>query len=130
MAIYTETNTAKAEKGTLNVSASVEFQAASEIGIDIIKTVDRPGDLYYHGDPITFKISIKRSTGINRAINQITLKDTFPSIVSFKATDVYRIEGTGGNISVIWPNLLITELVLNDGNPVNTIEVRGIIDLP
>lgn len=128
MSIITVSNTAVVQQGSNQLpSNTVTFQAANEIGILITKTINRPGELYYEGDTIVFTVTITRATGVTGAINQITITDDIPSVVSFTQAGVQQTIGTGGNISVSGQTVTVSGLVLNNGNPTNTIVVTGII---
>ena len=130
MSIITVSNTAVVQQGSNQLpSNTVTFQPANEIGILITKTINRPGELYYEGDTIVFTVTITRAAGITGAINQITITDDIPSVVSFTQAGVQQTIGTGGNISVSGQTVTVSGLVLNNGNPTNTIVVTGIIHI-
>lgn len=135
MAIITESNIATVERGSgataQKVSSEpVSFQAANELGIIITKTIDKVGEVYFQGEKIIFTITMTRVAGMSGAINQITLTDEVPGVVKFTKDNVQQTVGTGGNISVSGQKLTVTGLVLNNGNPTNTIVITGTIDIP
>ena len=134
MAITTASNIATATRGSgataQQVSSEpVSFQAANELGIIITKTIDKAGEVYFQGEKIIFTITMTRVAGMSGAINQITLTDDVPAVVKFTKDNVQQTVGTGGNISVSGQKLTVTGLVLNNGNPTNTIVITGTIDI-
>jgi len=72
-----------------------------------------------------------RTPGVTKAINQITLTDTFPNIVSYTSGDVVQTTpGPVGIINVTGQTLTVTNLVLNNPYPIITIVVTGTIVIP
>ena len=134
MAVITASNIAIAKRGSGATaqkvsSVPVSFQAANELGIIITKTIDKTGEVYFQGETITFTITMTRVAGMSGAINQITLTDEVPAVVKFTKDNVQQTVGTGGNISVSGQTLTVDGLVLNNGNPTNTIIIKGTINV-
>lgn len=122
------------------ISKVVTFAASNAAEIAVTQTLNKNATLgniplYYNDEEITFTITLNRSAdGITNKIEikDITLEDTFASIVNYKLTDVSVTTGTGGTPSLDSTNsqkLIITGLNLSEANPTITYTIKGKITI-
>ena len=118
-------NTGTASIGSMTQSTTISFEAEQSLPIEIKKSVNKPDEIYFEGDSIVFTVDLTRTT--LKTVKNITLTDTIPSIVTFDPKSGITIDGFHGPVHFDSDNrvLTITDIVLNDDNPVTTVTISG-----
>lgn len=126
MADYTSTVTAAV--GTVEKTASVTFEAEQVLPVEINKTIDKPDEVYFEGNTITFTVTLNKTTPYT--ISNLTFTDTIPEVVSFDPSTGITIDGPHGPITFDADRRLlsINEIILNSDKPTVTITITGTID--
>lgn len=125
MAEYT--NSAIAAVGNATQTATVTFEADQVLPITLVKNVNKPGEIYFEGESIVLTIDLARTTPKN--ISNITLTDTIPTIITFNPDTGVIINGSHGSVDFDSNTrvLTISNLSLNDNNPISTVTISGTI---
>lgn len=118
-------NTGTASIGSTTQTTTISFEAEQSLPIEIKKSVNKPDEVYFEGDSIVFTVDLTRTT--SKTIKNITLTDTIPSIVTFDPSSGITVNGFHGPIHFDTDSrvLTITDIVLNDANPITTVTVSG-----
>lgn len=118
-------NTGTASIGNTTQTATISFEAEQSLPLKIKKSVNKPDEVYFEGDSIVFTVDLARTT--SKTVKNITLTDTIPSIVTFDPSSGITISGFHGPVHFNADSrvLTITDLVLNDDNPVTTVTISG-----
>ena len=105
-------------------TASATYTVFPSDAIEMTKTVDRPGEIYYTGQPITFTITITNNG--TETLTGLRFTDTIdPSVVPSSGTD-YTVTTSSGTVTSATSNVIVDGIeVLPSGSV--TITISGVI---
>lgn len=117
-----ETGDVSRVTSTLIASASTSFELGSRCVIEMTKVIDRPGELYFPGDTITFTITI-RNNGTSAATGLFFSDEIDESVEPVSGTE-FTVTTTSGTITSRTSPININDITVPAGGTV-TITITG-----
>ena len=105
-------------------SAEAIFETFDPELVEMTKVVDRPGEVYFAGDPITFTITINNNG--DELLNGLRFTDTIDQAVNPIEGTNFIVNTTSGTITSQARNIIVDDINVPAGGNV-VITITGII---
>ena len=105
-------------------TAEVNFQTFNVDDLVMTKTVDRPGEIYFTGQPITFTITIENNG--TEELQGLRFTDDIDAAVNPGTGTEFTITTTSGTVTSATRNVIVDGIDIPVGGTV-TITITGVI---
>lgn len=105
-------------------TAEVNFQTFNVDDLVMTKTVDRPGEIYFTGQPITFTITIENNG--TEELQGLRFTDDIDAAVNPGTGTEFTITTTSGTVTSATRNVIVDGIDVPVGGTV-TITITGVI---
>ena len=105
-------------------SAETVFETFDPEKIEMTKVVDRPNEIYFSKDPITFTITIKNNS--NELLSGLCFTDAIDLAINPTEGDEFAVNTSSGTIVSATRNIIVDNINIPAGQSV-IITITGII---